>query len=550
MSSHVLKSGLAISILIASASHGQVAGEDPKLGFGNRVHMMPMLEGPGVDAPGAHLNYYGGRVIPNVGVVAVFWGPNVDPTVRSQIGGFFTAVTNSPYIDWLSEYNTNITAFDGQPGTNQFIGRGSLAATITINPFNTGTLLQDTAVQSEINSQINAGNLPVPDANTLFMVYFPPGIRIVQGGQVSCQQFCAYHGTFTRSGSSVFYGVMPDFGPGSGCDFGCGSNPSAFNNLTSVSSHELIEAITDADVGLASVIGRPLAWYDPANGEIGDICNAQQGSISGYVVQKEWSNQAGACIVTRTVADDFTMALNPTTRSTGLGTSTSYAVNTTLTSGGPQTVNLSLSNLPASITGSFSPNPITSGGSSTLTVTVAADASPATYSLTVTGAGTSATRSAGGTLIVLGGGGDGLVNGDFERGDLSGWSAIGSASAVTVPHSGSYSALVGSTSPSSDSALVQTFNMPSSATTLSLWYAVNCPDTVQYDWAEATIRDNVTSTTVTIVPRTCPFSYAWTAASVNIAAMAGHSVTLTLSNHDDGYPGDPTYTLYDDVVVQ
>jgi hypothetical protein len=31
---------------------------------------------------------------------------------------------------------------------------------------------------------------------------------------------------------------------------------------------------------------------------------------------------------------------------------------------------------------------------------------------------------------------------------------------------------------------------------------------------------------------------------------AGHSVTLTLIDHDDDYPGDPTYTLFDDVATQ
>ncbi len=88
---------------------------------------------------------------------------------------------------------------------------------------------------------------------------------------------------------------------GSGCDTGCGGS-SVFNNQTSVASHELIETITDAEVGLASVVGPPLAWYDSANGEIGDICNGQQGSIVGgdgrtYTVQKEWSNGSNACIV-------------------------------------------------------------------------------------------------------------------------------------------------------------------------------------------------------------------------------------------------------------
>jgi hypothetical protein len=86
---------------------------------------------------------------------------------------------------------------------------------------------------------------------------------------------------------------------GSGCDRGCG-NGSAFGNQTSVASHEMIEAVTDAAVGLATTYGPPLAWYDATNGEIGDICNAQQGTVTGgngttYTVQKEWSNQSGTC---------------------------------------------------------------------------------------------------------------------------------------------------------------------------------------------------------------------------------------------------------------
>jgi hypothetical protein len=32
--------------------------------------------------------------------------------------------------------------------------------------------------------------------------------------------------------------------------------------------------------------------------------------------------------------------------------------------------------------------------------------------------------------------------------------------------------------------------------------------------------------------------------------VAGHSYTLTLLNHDDNYPSDPTYTLFDDVTLQ
>jgi hypothetical protein len=45
-----------------------------------------------------------------------------------------------------------------------------------------------------------------------------------------------------------------------------------------------------------------LAWYNTTYGEIGDICNGQQGSITGtdgasYVVQTEWSNTSQTCRV-------------------------------------------------------------------------------------------------------------------------------------------------------------------------------------------------------------------------------------------------------------
>ena len=83
------------------------------------------------------------------------------------------------------------------------------------------------------------------------------------------------------------------------CGNGCGSS-SQLNNTTSVASHEMIESVTDAAVGLATGTGAPLAWYDTTNGEIGDICNGQQGTVVGgdgatYTIQLEWSNKANRC---------------------------------------------------------------------------------------------------------------------------------------------------------------------------------------------------------------------------------------------------------------
>src|SRR5256885_13075037 len=145
----------------------------------------------------------------------------------------------------------------------------------------------------------------------------------------------------------LYSGVLPDMSSSSGCATGCGTS-TTFNNQTSVASHEMIEAVTDAEVGLAAVVGPPLAWYNSASGEIGDICNAQQGTIVGtdgvtYTVQKEFSNVANDCIVSRNVtpANDFSVSVSPSSQSVNAGSSVNYTVSTATTSGSAQTVSLS-----------------------------------------------------------------------------------------------------------------------------------------------------------------------------------------------------------------
>jgi hypothetical protein len=86
--------------------------------------------------------------------------------------------------------------------------------------------------------------------------------------------------------------------------------------MTVVASHELIETVTDPDVGLATVNGPPLTWYNNTYGEIGDICNGTTARVVGgdsntYFVQQEWSNAERLCLATRVAtisAGDATMA--------------------------------------------------------------------------------------------------------------------------------------------------------------------------------------------------------------------------------------------------
>jgi hypothetical protein len=97
--------------------------------------------------------------------------------------------------------------------------------------------------------------------------------------------------------SSAYYAVMPyEVG-----NRGCRPATNSFDDVTTIASHELVEAITDPGVGL-----NRLAWYDRANGESADICAGPSSAVSivggdgvSYSVQRIWSNRAHACIVTR-----------------------------------------------------------------------------------------------------------------------------------------------------------------------------------------------------------------------------------------------------------
>lgn len=355
-----------------------------------------------------NVQYWGGPVISNVKIYAVFWGSGVDATVRSGIAGFFTALTNSDWMDWQNEYRTDLARSGGGEGTGQLIGRGTFAGpSITLSPSAAATCtgrspanpLPDSAIQSELLEQIGAGALPSPDANTLYMLYFPPGCTITSGGASSCVSggFCAYHGTLTLGARSVFYGVVPDFGPGSGCDLGCGSG-TTFQNVCSATSHEVGEAMTDAEVGLASALAPPLAWYDPDNGENGDMCSQATGSITSladgatYTVQQMYSRRTGFCQLVRTDANDFKVFLNPNAAAIAGGGSAAIPVHTALTAGSVGPLRLALGPLPAGITGAFDDDTLDPGRTTTLRLAASPAALPARDAVVVVtacaGAGT------------------------------------------------------------------------------------------------------------------------------------------------------------------
>jgi MYXO-CTERM domain-containing protein len=96
------------------------------------------------------------------------------------------------------------------------------------------------------------------------------------------------------------------------CSKGCSNNTTALENATDLHSHELVESVTDPDVGLdtESDYALPAGWGDNNNecGEIADICDDGKAgdtiTVSGrsWVVQEVWSNKQGKCTSTGPVA--------------------------------------------------------------------------------------------------------------------------------------------------------------------------------------------------------------------------------------------------------
>ena len=261
-----------------------------------------------------HPAYYGGHVVSNPNVVVVSWGPNVDSSVANGMASFYTSILQSPYLDWVSEYATvGLTSVsDGDAGTNQRIGRGAFVGLYTITPSVTGTTLSNTQVLTELQAQIAGHALPPPtsdaqgNANTVFMVNFPPGVTLITyGGQQSCLPvtgFCGTTDTLVLESGSVGVGLIPDQSPDGGCIGLCGTDPNYFNNATEVHAHVLLNLVTNVEDGLwyqggNSAFQRPLAWYNiGAEHQVADICTDMPADVAGFTVEMGWSNLQGACV--------------------------------------------------------------------------------------------------------------------------------------------------------------------------------------------------------------------------------------------------------------
>jgi hypothetical protein len=243
-------------------------------GHSDAIRIVPLHHPQALQASTPQLTYRSGPLITAIEVFTVFWGAawnsGAMKTMMADINTFFDYILTSELLDQLSEYNVG----------NYKISHGKRTGTVLVER-STVSSISDATIQKDLESEIASNQaFPQPSPNTLYFLYTPQGVKVVQGGSASCQAFCGYHNDIS---GKILYAVMPY----PGCA-GCTAGLATFDALTSTSSHELCEAITDPIPGQG--------WYDDSNGEIGDICAWKTKKVGNYTVQLEWSNKANKCI--------------------------------------------------------------------------------------------------------------------------------------------------------------------------------------------------------------------------------------------------------------
>ena len=282
---------IALAVAVLAACDPPVETPDP--GIRPNVFAQPSGIQPAIgDAASHRLHYFGGSLLQHVEITPVQYGdwsygagsPTPEIT-KPTLSSFFDTAVNSPYVDWLSEYNAR----------GQAIGRGTVDAWTAITPAatNNGKSVSNKKIRAELVNQINAGHLPAPTPNRLYVLFFHKGQKITYDNADSVNAFCAFHNalltTINGAKTPVYYAVMPYEANNLNCKQG-----TALQSLTEVTSHEIAEAITDPGAGVVSY-----GWPTKNQRyEIGDLCAWNPGVVNGFQVQTLWSNLAGGCIVT------------------------------------------------------------------------------------------------------------------------------------------------------------------------------------------------------------------------------------------------------------
>jgi len=292
----------------------------------------------------------GGPKLTAVRVVTVSFS-NDDPALVASLESFDDSITSTA---WWS-------AVASEYGVGAGAGGGHVVLPMAASSAYTDSVRGgDSSVRQLIGSSVASGALPAPDAQSLYVLYFPSGTLLQLDGVSACAPGggTGWHDTVTVTAPEAgvpigaAYAVLPR----------CQSD---LGGMTLAASHEIVESATDP-----SPENAPAAQMtDPAwlsfGPEVADVCMAVETNLSasdsGFLLQRSWSNASAKaghdpCVPTPAGAAYFNMAPATGTEelSLGVGESASFAV-------------YAVSDGDA---GPWQVQPVVTGGSSSLTVTL------------------------------------------------------------------------------------------------------------------------------------------------------------------------------------
>ncbi|HKV30687.1 MAG TPA: hypothetical protein VJT14_06690 [Candidatus Dormibacteraeota bacterium] len=234
--------------------------------------------GPSASSPGEILFVNrGGLVLSEVHVYLVFWGSawSEAPTpTAADVTGAIETILASPYVAGLAQY--------GKIGQGRLGGRMVVTSSDPPNPF------RDADIVGLLHRLIESGDLVEPgdDRQALYVVMLPPDVAFVNASVIGEHSFFMYLDLTDPR-------LPPDFDLAN-AHYGWVSNDGTLDSVTTVFSHELVEACTDPE-GTA-IQGLPGTCAQDGWCEIGDVCS-RTGVVDGVRVQSYWSHTDHDCII-------------------------------------------------------------------------------------------------------------------------------------------------------------------------------------------------------------------------------------------------------------
>ena len=278
-------------------------------------------------------------------------------------------------------------------GSEYGIGSGTVAGAVSL-PMTPPAMQTFDDIGSMLAKGITDGSIPKPATglgDALYLVYCPATTTINARsicGQVatSCTEWEAYHHDAHVMGLDFAYAVLPD------CGHSIAINEDA-------ASHELIEAATNPVPSVTpnyqlkvDATDPWFAYFGSCEVEVGDLCETPSADIteSGHTAQRSWSNAAAAanqdpCVPADPKLPYFNTSAIPTAiQHVAPGGSVTYTLHGwSLTPIAPWSVYAGVegslgSKATLAATATLSSHQMSNGGTSTLTVTVPADAKAGT----------------------------------------------------------------------------------------------------------------------------------------------------------------------------